>query len=289
MHFLPDNRPVTSVLVVEDYDKCPQNYTAINRSYDQDSDTDLYRENILFGKRSARYLCISKTEGTADHLIEAIKVIGEKELPPTGYSMITRTKDSDLKAWRKKQIVYKIGRRQHSAEAVTDIILCTKTKQAPKGFQLAGDVNGTLVCYKLGPILHRPPPDVPKSSTQQTSEHLGVAIENLNINLTRSLYPPPMSGPDYENIMSPNHENAPKRPAPRPPANFSSNTLAGVHSDLDGVPFVLNPSLSKEKMSYEMPTFNAATSAMKLDYDFHLERQILCTTKTSNSSNPFFH
>lgn len=217
----------------------------MHRSYDQDSDADLFRENIIFGKRSTRYLCISKSEGLEEHLVESIKVIGEKDMPPIGYSMLNRTRDSESKAWRKKQIVYKVARRQGVVEAITDIILCTKTKLAPNGFQSAGEINGVLICYKSGPLAHRPPPDVPKSpALNTTSDSLGAALENLNINLTNSLYPSSpgvgyLSGSnDYENIVSP------KRPAPRPPV--INGTLGGTNTDADGIPFVLNPSLNNK-------------------------------------------
>lgn len=165
-------------------------------------------------------------------------------MPPIGYSMLNRTKDSESKAWRKKQIVYKVARRQGVSEAVTDIIICTKSKLAPLGFQLAGEINGALICYKVGPLAHRPPPNVPKSPMALSmNESLGVKLENLNINLTNSLYPSSPGGylsgsADYENVVSP------KRPAPRPPV--FNGTLGGANTDVDGIPFLLNPSLSNK-------------------------------------------
>lgn len=135
---LPDNRPITSLQLVEDYEKCPNHFQPINKTYDQDQDADLWRENNLFGKRSSRYLCLSKTEGLPDYILETLKVIGDKESLPEGFSQLTRTADSEQKAWRKKQIVYRLAKKGVAKQAITDIILCSRLRQAPEGFSLAG-------------------------------------------------------------------------------------------------------------------------------------------------------
>lgn len=58
------------------YFRCPKNYTCIQRTYDMDADADLWRENnLLFGRQSTRYLCISKTEGVADCILQTLKYI----------------------------------------------------------------------------------------------------------------------------------------------------------------------------------------------------------------------
>lgn len=67
-------------------------------------------------------------------------MISEKEQPPAGYSLLSRTADTDQKAWRKRQITYKLAKRGTITQAVTDIILCSKIRQAPAGFELAGYV-----------------------------------------------------------------------------------------------------------------------------------------------------
>lgn len=66
------------------------------------------------------------------------RVIAEREMPPEGFSLLSRTADSEQKAWRKRQIAYKLSKRGSVSQAVTDIILCSKMKMAPTGFQLAG-------------------------------------------------------------------------------------------------------------------------------------------------------
>lgn len=89
------------------------------------------------------------------------RVIAEKTAPPKEFSLLSRTADSDQKAWRKRQIAYKLSKRGTVTQAVTDIILCSKLKVAPDGFKLAGDINGVLICYKTGAIPVRMPPPVP--------------------------------------------------------------------------------------------------------------------------------
>ncbi|XP_055624054.1 multivesicular body subunit 12A [Toxorhynchites rutilus septentrionalis] len=282
---LPDNRPITSLQLVEDYEKCPNNFQPINKTYDQDQDADLWRENILFGRRSSRYLCLSKTEGLPDYILETLKVIGDKEALPEGFSQLTRTADSEQKAWRKKQIVYRLAKKGVAKQAITDIILCSRLRQAPEGFSLAGEVNGILICYKTTLMAHRAPPSVP---SRQSISDLEKTIEDLKIQAGQDK---PHSMPlepldhDYEQLL-PSYQISPKRPAPMPPA-YSMGTL-NVHTGMEGVPFILNPALSSN--SFELPQFYVATGK-DLTYDFQLERQILCTTKTTNAQNknPFFH
>lgn len=68
----------------------------ISRTHDQDSDADLWKETNFFGRKVTRYLCLSKTEGIADYVVENIGVINEKETPPDGYCLIPRTIDSGI-------------------------------------------------------------------------------------------------------------------------------------------------------------------------------------------------
>ena len=101
-------------------------------------------------------------------------------------------------------------------------------------------------------------------------------------------------------LPSPNNVNRPMplRKAPLPPTspnatNVAANntgTLSHYHADFIGVPFVLNPKLQRTDIVMELPKFVDKSDA--LEYDFQLERQILCTTKSENrkssSTNPFF-
>lgn len=87
----------------------------------------------------------------------------------------------------------------------------------------------------------------------------------------------------------------PLRKAPLPPTSPSvaasnTGTLSHYHNDFIGVPFVLNPKLQNVEIAMELPKFIDSFEA--LEYDFSLERQILCTTRDENrkssSTNPFF-
>lgn len=99
----------------------------------------------------------------------------------------------------------------------------------------------------------------------------------------------------YQLPSSPTNRPMPLRQAPLPPTSpimTASNTatLSHYHNDFIGVPlFKLNPRLQTTDVSMEIPKFVDKSDA--LEYDFQLERQILCTTKNENrksSTNPFF-
>ncbi|KAG4066818.1 hypothetical protein HA402_012885 [Bradysia odoriphaga] len=289
MNILPDNRPITSLQIVEDYEKCPKNFIAIHRTYDQDADADLWRKYMIIGKKSGRYLCLSKSEGLPDYVVETLKVIGDRELPPEGFSLLSRTADTEQKAWRNRQIAYKLSKRGSVTQAVTDVILCSKLKLAPEGFVLAGEVNGIVVCFKSGPVSHRPPPNPPTLTSD-----LDNSLHYMNIS-TKPLYPTPpaKNAHDYEEIQASYRLPTPARIAPKPPTlhtqHSHSGTLSG-HSELDGVPFCINPNLTQQ--SFEMPKLKEIPVKPELDYNFQLERQILCTLKSSKAasrlSNPFY-
>ncbi|XP_055841602.1 multivesicular body subunit 12A [Episyrphus balteatus] len=297
MSFLPDNRPITSLQIVEDFEKCPKNFTTVHRTYDQDSDADLWRENsIIFGRQTARYLCLSKTEGLPEYVVETLRVISEKELPPKEFSLLSRTADTEQRAWRKRQIAYKLSKRSSVTHAVTDIILCSKLKTAPEGFKLAGDINGILVCYKTGVLYIRVPPGIPQQQIESNinSSEVEKALNRLNLNRRSNQPLPPVPQPndnDYEEIQA-SYQISPMRPAPKPPANAAAGSSAysigtlGVYSELEGVPFSLHSNL---KTNIELPSLPIISSSVcDLEYDFQLERQILCTMKSSASKNPFF-
>lgn len=118
-------------------EKCPRGFFAITRTYDQDSDADL-RESSIFKSSSARYLCLSKTEGLPNFVVQELIVLGDKANPPKGFSLLNRTADSEQKAWKKKQICYKLVNKKDIKTAVTDVIICSRHKKAPVGFSYAG-------------------------------------------------------------------------------------------------------------------------------------------------------
>lgn len=118
-------------------DKCPSGFFAISKTYDQDSDADL-RESSIFKISAARYLCLSKTEGLPNFVVQELLVLGDKANPPKGFSLLNRTADSEQKAWKKKQICYKLANKKDIKTAITDVIICSRLKKAPVGFSYAG-------------------------------------------------------------------------------------------------------------------------------------------------------
>lgn len=53
-----------------------------------------WKETVFTGRKLTRYLCISKTDGISDYILVNIDIINEKEGPPDGYCLISRTIDS---------------------------------------------------------------------------------------------------------------------------------------------------------------------------------------------------
>lgn len=138
---LPDDRPITAIQIVEYVDKCPRGFLAISKTHDADQDADLWREqSFLRRNKSGRYLCLSKSEGLPDFVVQDIAIVSEKGVPPEGYSLLLRTADTEQKAWRKRQLCYRLvnTRSGRVSQAVTDIIVCNRLKKAPDGFTFAG-------------------------------------------------------------------------------------------------------------------------------------------------------
>ncbi|XP_050296703.1 multivesicular body subunit 12A [Anthonomus grandis grandis] len=273
---LPDDRPITAIQIVEDLDKCPTGFYPISRTYDQDQDADLGEKT--FFKSTGRYLCLSKTEGIPSFVVQKIVFLNEKQLPPKGFSLLNKTADSQQRAWKKKQLCYQLANKKEIQLAITDIILCNKLKKAPLGFTLAGEINGVVVCYKMGNTESGIPDRPPKP---------------LSPNTGGPVYPSLGEDDDYE-ILRPgyniNPSPGPIRPAPKPPApgppahnNFqhqnSTHTLGNsCYPGLEGVPFIVNPKFlnSKDPMS-QIPKIRIKTMQqilMEYDYSFTTERQV---------------
>nr|CAH7762001.1 unnamed protein product [Callosobruchus chinensis] len=291
LNYLPDDRPVTAIQVIENLDKCPKGFFAISKTYDQDSDADL-RESSIFKSSTARYLCLSKTEGLPNFVVQELLVLTDKANPPKGFSLLSRTADSEQKAWRKKQLCYRLVNKKDIRTAITDIIICSRLKKAPSGFSFAGELNGVTICYKMGNVQdsqangNQPvPPDRPPKPAP-TSPGSGV-------------YPSLMGDSDHDyEILRPGvapypaapggglSPAAPSRPAPKPPANGGGSvTLHHQMSQsyphaMDGVPFQVNPRFVPQGGSgskgFQFPRIKARTMQQLLkeyDYQFTLERQ----------------
>ena len=155
LNILPCDRPIKSLQLIESIEACPAHFVPLHKTLDTDSDADLFKENILFGKKNTRYLAISKTEGLPNFVLEKLRIIGNNEnLANEGFISIKVTTDTNQKAWRKKQLVYKLSKTENVTECITDIIILTKynSRQPPEGFVYLGELERVHVCYKVAPI-----------------------------------------------------------------------------------------------------------------------------------------
>ncbi|XP_026764283.1 uncharacterized protein LOC113522702 [Galleria mellonella] len=310
---LPDERPLLSLQIVESVAKCPAGYWPVSRTYDEDADAGLLRQNGLFTKKPSHYICLSKTEGVPGYVMDGVLVVGEREAAPAGYSVAGRA--------GKRRLCTRVSRRTPPAPAppVTDVIVCSKMRQAPQGFILAGEINGKMVCYKVSGG------SADTSPTHRANEYENV-VSNITPEANRRLRPvperPPKLSPivgelnnlnlkspssypaveefttehDYE-ALSPSYNVRPARPAPRPPPapagpaagparkkgpaplpkNPNYQTL-GLYNGMDGVPFVLNPKLRglPDDTLTQLPVIKRRTR-FELDrdysYNFAVERQ----------------
>ena len=66
-----------------------------------DLDADLWKDNSFFTKKITRYLCVSKEKSIVDYVLEDLKIISDKELPPEGFGAISRTADTGKICQRK--------------------------------------------------------------------------------------------------------------------------------------------------------------------------------------------
>ncbi|XP_070505671.1 multivesicular body subunit 12B [Chironomus tepperi] len=305
LNILPCDRPIKSIQLIENVNECPSNYIPIHKTLDQDSDADLFKENLLFGKKNTRYLCISKTEGFDNFVVEKIKIINSSDnLANEGFISIKNTTDTNQKAWRKKQLVYKLGKTDNVKEYITDIVVLTKYKNPPEGFVYLGELEKMHVCFKL--------------TSAKKSEIIDFTQQIENLRIQSNLYPNMTNSNNntehyYESLKlsyqlpaSPPNRPTPLRAAPLPPtsplnidvshnvsssSNSNTGTLSHYHNDFIGIPFILNSRLAKIDCSFELPK-SVPKSSSSIEYDFNLERQILCSTKNekrkSSSTNPFF-
>ncbi|KAL1423514.1 hypothetical protein MTO96_020902 [Rhipicephalus appendiculatus] len=139
---LPDDLPITDVCIIEDPQNCPPGYHVVDKTFDQDTDADLWKDRF-FGRRITRYICYSKAHHA--ECVQSLLVVADKEVPPEGHIVMNSTKDTD-------------------------------------GFVLAGEVNSLLIGYKLTTVApingrknsyHQPPlPPLPYPLPSHVDDHL---------------------------------------------------------------------------------------------------------------------
>ncbi|XP_045467495.1 multivesicular body subunit 12B [Harmonia axyridis] len=274
--YLPDDRPITAITIVENICKCPPGFYPVSRTFDQDQDADL-KESSIFKSSQSRYLCLSKTEGLPNFVINDLQVSNEKDFPPIGYSLLNRTTDTEHKAWRKKQLTYRLVNLKNCKVAITDIIVCSRLKKAPEGFDFAGEINGVTICYKMGNVQDS---EAPQASQPQTAP----------IRPPRPAPPPPIANPTYPNLQDDDHDYEillpsyprPNQPAPNPLPTSQNNTntlnISNSYSAMEGVPFIINPNFltSANATKVTLPTIKAKSMQQILkeySYSFAVERQ----------------
>ncbi|XP_067137015.1 multivesicular body subunit 12B isoform X1 [Centruroides vittatus] len=241
MRALPDNRPVTSICIVEDPGKCPAGFQVVDKTFDQDTDADLWKDG--FFRRITRYICISKQEWQTNEVIESLTIIGEKDSPPDDFTLLMYTRDTEQRATRKKHLCYKLMPRDNVQIAVTDVIVLSRWKKPPAGFTLAGEMNSLLICYKLGSV------SSPKKSIDGA--------------LPYPVYP------GNENFQgSVNWSNS----------NKDSQNYRSLGSVLDDIPFDINPKYKDlfNLTKFILPEFNIKSEEelnAECSYDFHAEQQ----------------
>lgn len=139
-----------------------------------------------------------------------------------------------------------MSKRGTITQAITDIILCSKLKIAPQGFSFAGEINGISICYKVGPVTHRPPPSIP---TNVKDIENGIHYVNIAQSPKNGFQLNKQIDNDYE-IISPNYKIS------EPQLHKSSFTLKcgtlGYSTVLDGVPFNINPKIKPNQNSFDV-------------------------------------
>ncbi|XP_060810431.1 uncharacterized protein LOC106130937 [Amyelois transitella] len=307
---LPDERPLLSLLIVESVAKCPTGYWPVSRTYDEDADAGLMRQNGLFTKKPSHYICLSKTEGVPGYVMDGVLIVGEREAAPAGYSVAGRA--------GKRRLCTRVSRPQPAAACppVTDVIVCSKMRAAPRGFILAGEVNGKTVCYKVSggsaevSPTHKPNEyeNIVTNVTPEANRRLrpvperppklSPLVTELNaLNLKSGVYPTVedfSTDHDYE-ALTPSYNVKPCRPAPVPPGRSpvrspprrkgpaplptgNNYKTLGMMNGLEGVPFVLNPKLRglPDDTLTQLPVIKRR-SRFELDrdysYNFAVERQ----------------
>jgi ESCRT-I complex subunit MVB12 len=125
---------------------------------------------------SINCIVTGKTEGFDNFVVEKIKIINSSDnLANEGFISIKNTTDTNQKAWRKKQLVYKLGKTDNVKEYITDIVVLTKYKNPPEGFVYLGELEKVHVCFKL--------------TSAKKSEIIDFTQQIENLRIQSNLYP----------------------------------------------------------------------------------------------------
>lgn len=245
--------PISGLCIVADHTRAPPGYTVIKKTYDDPTkDADLHRDGIF--KRIDRYMCI--TRYPFPNIVEDIILITTNSNPPSLYTPLQLTVDTNENATSKKVICVRMSPRQKVSKAVGDIIFLCRQRRPPPGYTLLGELNGLMMCYSEWTVDNEPAnrcsgitnePAISESAEKMSNCHLddkskqqrGRALEsprtagnNSIREHLRSLYP----AKEVE-LMSNQYSCNFNRPMPREPLDkptaldVSFDTIAAQRSD----------------------------------------------------------
>ncbi|XP_063966834.1 multivesicular body subunit 12B-like isoform X1 [Lytechinus pictus] len=268
--------PITGLCVVADKNRCPDGYTVIETTTDN-QDADLWKDKLL-RKKTTRYMCYTKnlTPSVGDNVVVDVMVIKENESIPAGYSCIGTTHDSDEPVLKKRLLVIQLFNRKATEKAITEIYLTSsKTKNKPVEVSPRGDINGINLFLRLGPVMQL----IPKEAVRKAP----VPAPRQNLPL-----PPQSSTESYDNTYGLPQQSGPSQlPYSWDKARTSrQSTLRTSHSHsletdvlsaIEGVPFQINSALQATTISaYDVPRI-PYKSELEINnqfyYDFNFEAQ----------------
>jgi ESCRT-I complex subunit MVB12 len=309
--------PITTVCIVVDPNKCPPNYELLLKSNERKDYCDLWKDGV-FKSKVTRYLCYSRVASTYDSVSCMKEVLGDlviqndREMPPPGFRLLEKTIDTCEKATNKKQICIKMIPVSATTDAISEIIILSKSKRAPAGYTSAGDVNGLLVCFKMSKIAATAAAG--SASNQPQAQNSGNQLKNGQHSTDSyavnwwglppmyqsrdptSMYSafPVQRGSDGSSGHLPpftygSASGVPSSVAPSASqAQFTNSTETGSNASqnsLSGVPFRLNPRFADNSMFAHLQSVATLPSKSLIDienefnYVFNLESSTVSQTR----------
>lgn len=288
-----EDLPITALCIVTDRLKCPSRYTPVFKSYDANTETDLWKDGLFgMGKKINRFICYTKDYPINEtyNVIEDIKLLNCGE-NISGFIPVDKCHDNNEKCFQKKTLCMKVSHRYFTKMAVSDIIILVKSKRPPVGYSFIGEINNHTICVKFSAIPN------PNEQKQAGPAH-SVSAHQLSADTgysRPSSYTPELPRP-FSSHMEDGFVHV--RPSPEPPianpgisADFYNNTLqrgnsihTSVHNPLQGIPFELNPiyDLKNRNFLHELDVNELETKQVRsnnllnrISYDFSLERNLI--------------
>ncbi|KAL3115950.1 hypothetical protein niasHT_007250 [Heterodera trifolii] len=150
--------PIVSMVIVADKSRAPANFITLTKTYDDGSDADLWKDGFGFGlfNRSVRYIAVSRhiaeTPPSGLEVLTDVAVISDKEAVPSSFVCLDFTVDTKERALKKKYLCARFTPRTDAIDAVTNLIVLARSRRPPKGYTLAGDIDGMAICFRVSII-----------------------------------------------------------------------------------------------------------------------------------------